>query len=353
MTQTGKGFADSESPLVARQLWSGCWTGPYLGGRLFSSALAKLRTTAFGIASDETTFRNRGFQPGRPEAQAKLENIGGAFVSGYHAALQSNNTQELILSLNLVDLEFSGFAFEGAAMALTLLDHLTPWHQSRFSGFLAGPGERHAYMLHIGAGWAHARLPWLRYQTNPPAGPLDPLLRWLAVDGFGFHEGYFAWARVGEKQLIPRGIRGYARRCFDHGLGRSVWFVNCADATRVAETIACFDRSRRADLWSGIGLASTYAGAYTERDLAEVCSAAGGYRAELAQGAAFAAKARLRAGNLGSHTERACEIICGTSAREAAGVTDAALKNLPQDGPEPAFEVWRQRIQREFATVRR
>jgi hypothetical protein len=320
---------------------------------LYSSALARLRRAAFGIASDETTFRKRGFRPGRPEAQAKLERIGSTFVSGYHAALQSHTASELTVTLSSTELEFSGFAFEGAAMALTLLDNLTPWRPSRFAEFLSGPGNPHAYMLHIGAGWAHARLPWLRYKTNPPPGPLDPQLRWLAIDGFGFHEGYFAWSRVGERQLIPRGIRGYAARCFDHGLGRSIWFVNCADARRVSETIARFDKSRQADLWSGIGLACAYAGAYGDRDLAELCSAAEGYGAELAQGAAFAAKARSRAGNLGAHTERACEVICGTSAREAAGVTDTALKNLPPDGPEPRFEVWRQRIQREFATVRR
>src|SRR5262249_23209459 len=197
------------------------------------------------------------------------------------------------------------------------------------------------------------RLPWLRSRPEHAARNFDPLMRWITLDGFGFHEGYFAWAQAGEKQLIPPGIRGYARRCFDHGLGRSLWFGSCADAGRVSETISRFDESRRADLWSGIGLACAYAGAYNERDLASLCAAADGYRAELAQGVAFAAKARLRAGNLVPHTGRACEVICGASAVEAAGMTDAALNNLPQDGPEPAFEVWRRRIQREFATVRR
>jgi hypothetical protein len=320
---------------------------------LLAPVLAKLRGAVFGIAPEETTFRKRGFRPGRLEAQAKLEQTGRTFVSGYHEALELDNPAELSASLNSIDLEFRGFAFEGAAMALTLLDHLTPWRQSRFAELLAGPGERHAYMLHIGAGWAHARLPWLRIRPGQAARNLDPLLRWLTLDGFGFHEGYFVWARAGERQLIPRSIRGYSRRCFDHGLGRSLWFGSCADAARVSETIQRFDIARRADLWSGIGLACAYAGAYTERDLAGLCAAADGYRAELAQGAAFAAKARLRAGNLVPHTERACEAICGASAHEAAGMTDAALKNLPQDGPEPAFEVWRRRIQREFATVRR
>jgi hypothetical protein len=320
---------------------------------LLAPALVRLRRAVFGIRPEETTFRKRGFRPGRPEAQMRLENIGSTFVSGYHTALQSDNSGDLAVLLDSIDFEFRGFAFEGAAMALTLLAHLAPWRQNRFAEFLAGPGGRHAYMLHIGAGWAYARLPWLRFRPDHAARNCDPLMRWLTLDGFGFHEGYFAWARAGEKQLIPRGIRGYARRAFDQGLGRSLWFVNCADAKRVAETIQHFDASRHADLWSGIGLACAYAGAYTEMDLAALFAAAHGYRAELAQGAAFAAKARLCAGNLVAHTERACELLCGTSALEAAGTTDEALTNLPRDGPEPAFEVWRRRIQDEFATVRR
>jgi hypothetical protein len=319
--------------------------------RLIPSALAGLRRAAFGIAPDETTFRARGFQPGRPEAQAKLEKIGSTFVAGYHAALESEDIAKLAVSLASIDLEFRGFAFEGAAMALTLRDHLAPWRSSRFAELLAGPGASHAYMLHIGAGWAYARLPWLRIQVDRASRKLDPLLHWLTLDGFGFHEGFFAWQRVGEKQRIPIGVRGYARRCFDHGLGRSLWFVNCADAQRVSGAIGRFDKSRHADLWSGIGLACAYAGAYSERDLTALCAAADSYRAELAQGAAFAAKARLRAGNLVPHTETACKVICGTSALEAAEVTDAALKNLPRDGSEPAFEVWRRRIQHEFSTV--
>ena len=339
MTPTGSGLAEVRS-------------ANGMNG-LLAAALARLRKAAFRIAPEETTFRKRGFRPGRLEAQIKLERIGGTFVSGYHAALECRHTGELAALLDAMDLELRGFAFEGAAMALTLLDHLAPWRQSRFAEFLSGPGGRHAYMLHIGAGWAYARLPWLRFQPDHAARHFDPLMRWLTLDGFGFHEGYFAWTRAGESQAIPRGIRGYARRAFDRGLGRSLWFVNCADAKRVTETILRFDESRRADLWSGIGLACAYAGAYTEMDLAELCEAADGYRAELAQGAAFAAKARLRAGNLVAHTERACETICGTSALEAAAVTDAALKNLPRDGPEPAFEIWRRRIQQEFATVRR
>jgi hypothetical protein len=77
-------------------------------------------------------------------------------------------------------------------------------------------------------------------------------------------------------------------------------------------------------------------------------TAARSYLPELAQGAAFAAKARSRAGNQAVHTELACEVLCGMSAEAAAEITDMALKELPTNGALPAYELWRQRIQNQF-----
>ena len=60
--------------------------------------------------------------------------------------------------------------------------------------FLAGPGAAHTYMVHVGAGWALAQL---RRRVDRALARLDPLLGWLAVDGYGFHQGYFRWPDVG------------------------------------------------------------------------------------------------------------------------------------------------------------
>jgi hypothetical protein len=313
---------------------------------------ARVRRAILGISPSEATFVRRGFAGGEPVPQSRLEEIGRTFIAGYHAALESDDVDCLGDRLLPVNSEWRGFAFEGAAMALTLLDHLIPGRR-RFQRFLAGPGADHPYMLHVGAGWACARLPWLRLRMEASTASMDPILRWLAIDGFGFHEGYFAWPRVGVRQQVPRGVRGYVLRAFDQGLGRSIWFVSCACAQPASRIVEQFDRSRRADLWSGLGLASAYAGCCAEWVFSELAAAAEGYRAELAQGAAFAAKARLRAGNLAPHTEQACAAFCGISAREAAAITDSAFENLPKDGPQPAFEIWRRRIQEEFAAVRR
>src|SRR5262245_60127955 len=89
---------------------------------------------------------------------------------------------------------------------------------------------------------------------------MDPLLRWLAVDGYGFHEAYFHHPRRVTLGEGPRRLTGYERRAYDQGLGRGMWFVEGADVGRLSDTIRRFAESRRADLWGGAGLACAYAG---------------------------------------------------------------------------------------------
>jgi len=179
---------------------------------------------------------------------------------------------------------------------------------------------------------------------------LDPLLRWLAVDGFGFHEGYFHSRQSIVNQRVPAGVGSYGRRAFDQGLGRSLWFSTGADAGRLSRIIETFTMRRRGDLWSGVGLACAYAGGLDETGVDRLTAATGPFLPDFAQGVAFAAKARQRAGNPVRDTEHVCRIACCVSAAEAAGVTDVALHNLPPDGDEPAYEVWRRRIRAELVS---
>jgi hypothetical protein len=313
--------------------------------------MKRLRQRILGISFRETTFAYRGFHESNPEAQQRLEEIGRTFIQGYHEALSHSDAGSLARQLNAIELELRGFAFEGAAMGLSLLDHLSPWKRNRLQGFLAGPGNDHSYMVHVGVGWTLARLSWLRWRINFSLARLDPLLSWLVVDGYGFHEGYFHWRRYIEEQAIPNRLSNYARRVFDQGLGRSLWFVNGADTTRISATIAAFHTARHADLWSGVGLACAYAGIVDCAAIKALKRAAGSYQPYMAQGAAFAAKTRERAGNTAAHTDLACQILCGVSADEAAKITDIALDNLSYNEVTPAYEIWRQRIQSHFDLV--
>jgi hypothetical protein len=298
------------------------------------------------IPIEEASFARRGFRGGDSLARRRLERVGTTFLSGYHTALEETDPLALAQRLNLTDLELRGFAFEGAATGLALLDLLTPWKRDRWRLFLNNGAAVHQYMMLVGVGWALARLQ--RWFKSHPA-PHDPLLRWLIFDGYGFHEGYFHWPRFIIEQSSPERLSGYACRVFDQGLGRSLWFVEGADVVRIPATISAFNPSRQADLWSGVGLACAYAGGVDAAAIEVLRNAAGPYKPQLAQGAAFAAKTRQRAGNRMVDTEVACRILCGISDDAAAGITDEALNHLPSDGAEPAYEVWRKRIQTKFA----
>lgn len=315
--------------------------------------MRSIRQRALGISPAETSLARRGFHLGDAATRERLEKIGATFVRGYNAAIEEADPEGLAPRLDETELEFRGFAYEGAAMGLTILDALTPWRRWRLDSFLRGAAARHLYLAYVGAGWAIARL---RLRIGPYLARLDPVLCWLLVDGIGFHEGYFHWRRSFLRQEIPGRLRGYARNVFDQGLGRSLWFVSCADPDRAAEMIASFPWHRRQDLWSGIGLAAAYAGGTDSEGLHRLLAAAGPHQRELAQGAAFAAKARQLAGNVATCTDLACEIFCRERASAAARITDQALDQVNRDPSfqadsrrnRPAYERWRQAIQIRF-----
>ena len=147
------------------------------------------------------------------------------------------------------------------------------------------------------------------------------------------------------RQEVPRKVWGYARRIFNQGLGRSLWFLEGAEVERVAATIVAFAEGRRDDLWSGAAIAAAYAGGIDADALVRLREASGRHLRAVAQGATFAAYARREAGSPAEHTDVACRALCDRSAAEAAGVVEAAAVDLPTGGPEPAYEIWRRRIQ--------
>jgi hypothetical protein len=305
--------------------------------------LARVRQRLFGIDASEALFARRGFAAAEPARQERLERIGGTFIAGYNAAVRSADPVSILNDLEATPRELRGFAFEGAAMGFALLDLVSPWRSQRFARFLTGVADPHAYMAHVGAGWALAR-------TSPALiwrlGKLDPLLSWLMFDGYGFHAGYFHHRESIDLQRRPNALPGYARNAFDQGLGRVLWFVKGAEAAAVAAAVSDFPEQRRADLWSGIGLAVAYAGGADADGLEGLIKASGPHRACLGQGAAFAAKARERAGNPAQHTELACQTICGMAAVSAAAITDHALPTVGRDDSGEAYEFWRAEIRR-------
>ena len=234
-------------------------------------------------------------------------------------------------------------------MAWTLLDHLFPWRGGRFRRFLAGPGDAHAYMAHVGVGGRWRALPWLRRNIEHACSDMDPLLRWLAVDGYGFHEGYFHWPRVVTRQLIPAGLHGYAPPSFRPGAREGIVVhrrrgcpahpgAGCSVSGRTP-----FGPFRRTGL--GVRLCRRDG----RRRIAALMDRRGN------QPAGICARCGLR-----RQSPPACRQP-GTAYRTGlpCGMATGRRRHRRGDGPgpggswirratEPAYEVWRRRVQQEF-----
>jgi hypothetical protein len=276
-----------------------------------------------------------------------FEPVARNLVNGFKTALDDDRFAVLVPRLDAVEEDFRGVAYEGAGMGLMLLDSLGPW-KKRLKAFIAGPGAPYDWLLYIGAGLVLPRVPM---HPDRFLAKLDPFLRWFVMDGYGFYEGFFSGERSVNKHIIPSRVRGYGCRAFDHGLGRSIWFSTGANVNRIVSTISSFPQNRQADLWGGIGLACAYAACVVDRDAIRILrQAAGPYGPNMAAGAAVAATFRMQTGGVAEQTDLACEVLCGLSSAQVAQICNKERKDLPPDGVEPAYEVWRQRLACRFAT---
>jgi hypothetical protein len=210
----------------------------------------------------------------------------------------------------------------------------------------------HTFLTYIGIGFAMARLPrplWKRVLPDLTGTPYYPTMSWLAVDGYGFDRAYFDTHRFVTKQQRPAdypwlGHPEYFSRAVDQGIGRALWFIHGGRPMDVVDAVGAFAVSRQADLWSGVGLAATFAGGCTGEDMRAMCQKAGEYRAHLAQGAVFAAKARHFAGFVPAHTEEAIEVFAEMSVAAAATLADDVAQGGFDSTGEPDYEIWRARV---------
>jgi len=309
---------------------------------------AGLRKSLISIPDREVLVSTRGFDVRRPEIVKQLEDVGRAFVTGYNTAAGAVSVASLAEALDATPPSHRGFVYEGASMGLAVADFLTPFSRL-WREFAQTAGGPHIYMVYVGYGWALARLPT---PVLPPVMRLDQPIRWLAMDGYGFHQGYFHWRRYVRDAAPPDKFTGYAARAFDQGLGRSLWFVQGADPDKVAQAIAYFAPQRAGDLWAGVGLAATYAGGAAREPLERLRALAGPHYPHLAQGAVFAAQARQRAGAFVEHNDLACRVLCDAP---FGRISQIALECYPSGSGDDAglepYEVWRMRIRRRFGSA--
>jgi len=162
-------------------------------------------------------------------------------------------------------------------------------------------------------------------------------------DGLGFHDTYFYHRRILAGWRRERS--GYAACAYDQGVGRALWFVAGGSALAAIKLLSALPELRHSDIWSGLGLAMTYAGAATVDDIAVACEAAGPHRTQFAQGIAFACEARVLARHVPAHTDLAARAVWGIGAEELSGLVRKARDRLPEiESDLPRYEIWRRAV---------
>lgn len=223
----------------------------------------------------------------------------------------------------------------GAAMRAICV----PWRNS-LSPMLVALTESYVHLAHVGVGWAMARLPFARRRLM---SMLDPMLAPLAIDGRGFHDGYF------DSEAVAAGRRrvvGESGRNYDQGVGRSLWFSQGADPDRIAAVVERLDPGRHEDLWAGVGLACVYAGGADDASVERLIAKPGPALRWLRQGAAFAVGAHARAGVVPPEAAAAARRICGIEPDALVQLVDDAFAAASRkDAPQPArYQGWRGRV---------
>jgi hypothetical protein len=316
-----------------------------------------LRKRLLVTAPAEITFPVRGFDTTDAPARPVLETAALLFTIGFEFGIEYPDGEAAHLRLEALQRDYRGFAYEGAIMAMAVRDAISPAPGNRLTEqFLSGPAAPHAFLGCLGIGFALGRMPrplWRRTLPDRSRIPRYPTAAWAVIDGYGFHQAFFRTRRWLDPGHVPAGLvwdgsRDYAPRAIDQGMGRALWFVAGGNVERLGAMVDAFPAGRRADLWSGAGLAATYAGGVDAAGLEELGRRADGYRASLAVGAVLAVRARVGAGLVTPHTESAARALCGRSTERAGDLADAAMRDLPEGGTVPAYETFRQRISRHF-----
>ncbi len=314
--------------------------------------VARTLRTVTGIALapdiDSLDLSNRFRLPRTPQSQA-LSRIPQTVALGFEQAMTATTIGQLHTRLSLMRSEHLGFAYEGATMASTITDLARPGRSRWTVQVMSGPGSAHLFLNYIGIGFAMARLPraaWPNVLPPLPASSYHPALSWLAVDGCGFDWAFFDPARWITRQEVPDPYPwlgedpAFFPHVIDQGIGRALWFVAAGDLPTVTGLVTSFPTHRHLDLWSGVGLAATFAGGVHNGDLRQIRGQA---RLEAGIGAALAAKARHTAGLVPEHTAVAAARLTGLNVEHLVQVVDSFDPTVRETGT-PVYRAWRDHI---------
>jgi hypothetical protein len=277
------------------------------------------------------------------EISFRIEKIKTIFQTAKDISSTEKDLKQLIDHLETTELEFRSIAYEGASMAIALKDFekddtLNTWHTFNEKA------SDHAAQTHAGLGWAIAQ------QNSSPLPFLEslaPLLRFRVLDGCGYYDGIFRQRQSIKAQKFPEELTDTMLKAYDQGIGRSLWYASKGDVKKLEELISGFAPIRHSSLWIGIGVACAYVGGCDESLLNTLLLSSQTYQAQLATGAALAARARVQANAITKDIELACRIWCHSSVQEAMLFTVGAEPDSSVNANDCYF-LWLSQIEKKL-----
>lgn len=222
-----------------------------------------------------------------PAVEERIGRVVGAFQNGRAQTLQIKDLLDLEGALVNTDALFVSVAFEGAAAGLA------------YRQLQAGAMEidvpnwpAHSAQVHIGIGWAIAEL---ALRPDAYLNQFSGVMQGRVMDGFGYYSGLFRRRQCIQAMDIPEGIPTDLLTAFDQGLGRAMWYISKGETEPLVAMIGPFPEERKAGIWRGIGLASSYVGGLDAVGSERLVGTSGTYRAELLCGVLLCGAGRQNA----------------------------------------------------------
>ena len=267
------------------------------------NGLGALRMAVFGISEEETAFARRGFSAATPTARDRLERVGATFVAGYHTALRAGDRTTSRRPWRPSTARSAASPSRARRWRSRCSTRSPPGGATACARFLDGPARPHTYM----------RPRRRRLGAGPPAlprrAPRSPASTRCSA-------GWPSTATASTRATSTPAARRRQRRCpraLDGLRARAPSTRASAGASGSSDGADVGAHRRRPSAPSqpratptcGAAWASpaAYAGGAARDALRGAAGPRGRPRRRLAQGVAFAAKARERAGNPAAHTD--------------------------------------------------
>jgi hypothetical protein len=270
-----------------------------------------------------------------PEQAPGLQAILESARLGFNVALADDRVEDLTERVaRAVEPPFVGFAHEGVGMCLALLDSIRD--RGRVPRFFERCIGSYDFFVPLGVGFALARAPWVRGGIEARGARFPPVYDGLILNGSGFHEACFKSGGALERTPRPSGLAAGAH-CFDHGIGRAIWFMCGGSPERIGATLAKFEAERHRDLWAGLGTACAFAGRAHPDDagygavLGKLDALVGPHREALQVGVVLATELVRRTRQPSRWVSQATRTFLGLTDVEANVVWDQAWAAVHRD----------------------